>query len=410
MSCEEARRHLKAEFGEEQGEVSDSSLLRIWKAAGLGQPPGGRVGRSGTRVERLSCGGGLALVAAAVAETGVGAELARAVMAAGKDAALLAGKPAPAATQASVGRDEVGRFTAEYNRVVRGSADRDPRWLSDADKRARRDLSTLKLLRSREDTVAQMLLALGLSPLVTERRGFDGLDAPSGGWLAAMGVTAYKAATLDRALAEMALLDVGGALWQVHAQQWARVTRPWSKGEDVPRWLRFALYIDGTQDPYWTRFFAASGKVSRVGRVMPCVTRVAFMGGPGVLLPLLARFEEVIGSGELGRLTVVDAEMATVPLLVTLSAREQKWFVTVLKGAVLKGAERVEEGAWQRYREHDLVREVTLRVHGEEAPAPQPDLHVLRHGCDAGRAGDRRGRLRVPVAVAAPGAEIPRRP
>jgi hypothetical protein len=385
MTCEEARRHLRAEFGEEQGEVSDSSLLRIWKAAGLGQPPGGRVGRSGTTIERLPCGGGLVLVAAAAAETGVGAELARAVMAAGKDAVLAGQATGQAATQEPAGRDEAGRLTAEYNRAVRGSAPRDPRWLSDAEKRARRDLSTLKLLKSREDTLAHKLLALGFSPLVTERRGFDGLDAPSGGWLAAMGGTAYKAATLDRALAEMALLDVGGALWEAHAQQWARLTRPWSAAEGEPRWLRFALYIDGTQDPYWTRFFAASGKVSRVGRVMPCVTRVAFMGGPGVplwmetragtvslkkeLLPLLRRFEEVIGPGELGRLTIVDAEMATVPLLVTLSAREQKWFVTVLKGAVLKGAERIEEGAWLRYREHDLLREVTLRVHGKEAPA-----------------------------------------
>ena len=64
-------------------------------------------------------------------------------------------------------------------------------------------------------------------------------------------------------------------------------------------------------DPYWTRQFAVSGKDSHVGRVMPCLTRVAVMGGPGVplvvdthaggtplkkkLLPLLDRMDEVLG-------------------------------------------------------------------------------------------------------------------
>src|SRR5690606_30191672 len=100
-----------------------------------------------------------------------------------------------------------------------------------------------------------------------------------------------------------------------------------------------------TQDPYWTRHYAASGKVSRVGRVMPCVTRLAVMGGPGVplivethagsrslkkdLLPLLDRMDDVLGSGELGRLTVVDCEAATTPLLRELSARPDRWFITV---------------------------------------------------------------------------------
>ena len=176
--------------------MSDSSLLRIWKVAGLGQPHGRRVGQSGTKLERLSCGGGLVLVAAAAAETGVGAELAKAVLATAKEAAKAptpaGGTEEKAATQEPAGRDEAERFTTEYNRAVRGSAERDPRWLPDAEKRAWRDLSTLALAKSREDTIAQKLLAIGLTPLLTERRGFDGRDGPSGGWLGAMGPTTRR--------------------------------------------------------------------------------------------------------------------------------------------------------------------------------------------------------------------------
>jgi len=413
MDCVEAQRRLVAQFGPEKGKVSATSLKRIWQAAGLAQPRGRR---SFEKVQRFSAGGGLALLAAAAAETEVGRELARAVMVMAKEVGAKENEAAPmenqaspmenqaavadkaavpteheagvakheAAAEAPAGRDDAGRFTAEYNRAVRGSGDRDPRWLPDAVKRKRRDLSTLTISRSREDTIAHQLLVIGLVPLVTERRGFDGLDGPSGGWLGAMGGTAYKAATLDRALAELALLNAGAALWNAHAQQWTRLTRPWSEDPDQPRWLRWVQYIDATQDPYWTRHFAASGKVSRVGRVMPCVTRVALMGGPGVplwvetragtvslkkeLLPVLARFEKAVGEGELGRLTVIDAEMATVPLLVALSARAEKWFITVLKGAVGHAAQRIEEGAWQKYRERDLLRELKLRVHGKEAP------------------------------------------
>ena len=437
MTCAEAKGHLEKQLGKE-GKVSDSTLHRIWKAAGQGLRPGAPAG-SRTKVERLSCGGGLALLAAAAADTAVGGEMATAVLAiaalvgatkssgeapvargdaseettsgreeracdtadaseAATDAIGVVEPETPAG--AADGRDDCGRFTAAYNRAVHGSGGVDPRWQPDAEKRKRRDLTTLSLVKSSQATVAQKLLAIGLVPLLTERRGFDGLDGPSGGWLRAMGGTPYKAATLDRVMAELALLDVGRALWTTHAQQWARITKPWSEGSEH-RWVRWACYVDATQDPYWTRHFASSGKVSRIGRVMPSLTRVALMGGPGVplwvethagtvslkkaLLPMLDRFEAAVGKGELGRLTIVDNEMATVPLLMALDAREGKWFITVLKGALAKGAKRTAEGPWQRYREHDRIREVALIVHGKEAPEGGLPLRVVEMVREASR-------------------------
>ena len=91
------------------------------------------------------------------------------------------------------------------------------------------------MLQVSEATLARKLLAIGMTPLLTERRGFDGLAGPSDAW------------------------------------------------------LRTAVHIDGTADPYCTRRFAKSGPVSRVGRVMPYVTRMALRsrpraaGAPGAL-------------------------------------------------------------------------------------------------------------------------------
>jgi hypothetical protein len=134
---------------------------------------------------------------------------------------------------------------------------------------------------------------------------------------------------------------------------------------------------------------------------MPCLTRVAVMGGPGVplvvethagsvslktsLMPCLERVEAAVGPGELGRLTVMDAEMGTVPLMSALDAREDGWFVTVLKGSTAKAARHGKPGAWQQYRERDQIREVPLRFEGGNAPEKGLDLR----GVEMTRAGSR---------------------
>lgn len=381
LTCAEARVLLVAQFGEEEGGVSDASLKRIWKEGGVAQPRG-RQPSAKEVVTRLTGGGGLAFLAAAAAETGAMETLGAAVLTQAEQVAS-AQSVAPAPTEAG-GRDELGRFTGEYNRIVRGESARDPRLDADIVKRARRDLTTLSVLESTPTVIGRKLLAMGLTPLLTERRGFDGLEGPSGSWLAAAGGAAYQAATLDKFLGELALVDAGAVLWPTHAEQWARVTAPWREHADAPAWLRNIVYVDATQDPYWTHAYAMSGKVSRVNKVMPCLTRVAMMGGPGVplavethagtvslkkeLLPFLERMESVLGQGELGRLTVIDAEMATQALLAALAGRPDRWFISVLKGGTAKAAELGGHGAWQRYRESDLLRELTVKFSGPTTP------------------------------------------
>ncbi|MBN2798685.1 MAG: transposase [Deltaproteobacteria bacterium] len=382
ITAESAQALLVAQFGAERGKVSGTVLKRVWKEAGLAQPRGGHRGGPREEVTALSGGGALALLAAAAMETGVVDALGQAVVGLAKEACAHQDDVEPA--EADALRDDQGRFTGDYNRAIRGQGGRDPRRDTDAKKRTRRSLRSLRLLQTRPEVVGQKLLALGVSPLITERRGFDGLEGPSGAWLAALGGHAYADTTLDKCLAELALVDAGAALWPTHAQTWQRITAPWCEGEDEARWLQTALYIDATQDPYWTRQFASSGKVSRVGRVMPCLTRVAVMGGPGVplvvdthvgtvslqkaLLPTLQRMDEVLGEGELGRLTIVDAEMASVPLLSELAQRPGKWFITVLKGQAVKAAERSHVQPWQRYRQRDLIRAVEVHFDGKGTP------------------------------------------
>lgn len=381
IKAEDAQQHLIAQYGQ-MGAISATSLKRIWKEAGLQQPRGGhRASGTSDSVSRLSGGAGLALLAAAAAETGIVDALGAAVLEGAESLTKETEQQQRNENTEDARRDGRGRITAAYNRAVRGDGPRDPRLDSDAVKRARRPPKSASLLESKPETIGAKLFAIGASPLLTERRGFDGLEGPSGSWLAALGGHAYADTTLDKFLAELALVDAGEDLWRVHGQQWAQLTAPWREDEEAPWWLRYVVYVDGTQDPYWTHQFAASGKVSRVGRVMPCLARVALMGGPGVplwvetyagsvslkkeLLPFLARAREVLGDGEVGRLTVVDAEMATIPLLKELSSRPDEWFVTVLKGGAAAAARRTEAGDWHDFRKSDSLREVAVHFEGE---------------------------------------------
>ena len=435
LSCEIARDRLVAQFGEVKGNISPASLKRIWKDAGLSV----RRGRRSTPredVRRLSGGAGLAFIGAAAAETGVIRAIGDAVAARVAEVSAVAAQaaeaeatiqqmadegiahldgvstPAEADTASpdqgprggavlDAHRDDHGRFTGDYNRAARGPAGPDPRRDADHTKRRRRQLAELSLAQWSAGTIGQKLLAIGTAPLLTERRGFDGLEGPHGAWLEALGGHAYQAATLDKALAEFALADVGAAVWHTHGTFWAQITQPWRESPDAPGWLQFVVYVDATQDPYWTHAYAASAKVSSVNTVMPCLTRVALTGGPGVplvvetsagavslkkeLVPFLDRAAAVLGDGELGRLTVVDAEMGTIPLMTALATRENRSFITVIKGGTAKAARKSNEGSWEAYRERDQIREVNLRFEGHDEGAH--DLHL--RGIEMIRSGSR---------------------
>ena len=386
VGVDAARTTLVEHFGEE-GNVSDTWLKRVWADAGLNRPAGGHNEHPGMHVELFYGGAGLALLAAAAAELGTTESLAKAALRAGERVAEAQSVDVDNLRDEVSGRDELGHFTAEYNARWReglepGSAD--DRWGSDARKAARRDLSTLQVMSNKAPVLAAKMLAMGVAPLVTERRGFDGLAGPAGAWLGVLGITPYAPATLDKALAELGLLAVDDALWRTHSRTWYDLSARWK--DDDTTWPRSVAYVDGTADPYWTRAFARSGKVSRVGRVMPCLSRVAIHSGQGVplliethagavslkrrLLPMLRRLDEAIGpSAAVGRLTVIDAEVGTAGMIWAMHEQTEMGFVTVLKGLIVKGAEVSLEQPWQPFRERDEVRDVEVYLRGKHAPA-----------------------------------------
>lgn len=392
INCEATRAHLIAEFGA-AGSVSDTWLRRVWKAAGLTHIRPAHRSKTSRRtspaadeeVEHLAGGAGLAMLAAAEAELGCVRALAESALATGrrKSAAQVVGADSP---DDAAGRDDKGKFTPDYNARRRGSTpagEADARWQSDADKAASRPLATLQTLLRPAGPLAARMLAMGVSPMVLNSRGFDGLVGPTGAWLAALGAAAYMPATLDKTLAELGLLSVSEAMWRQHAQTWHELCQPWSGPETS--WLRTAVYVDGTADPYWTQYFAKSGKVSRVGRLMPCLTRIAVNSGAGIpmliethvgamslkkrLLPMLAQLNDAIGPGaQVGRLTVVDSEVGTVGMMWAMHDEAQAIFVTVIKGQVLAGATIHSQGPWQCYRKRDELREVEFTLRGKGAP------------------------------------------
>lgn len=378
-----AREQLVAEYNA-AGHLSDTSLRRIWSSAGLTYIEGESRGRSSEEVVQHSGGGGLALLLAADVETGSSTSLAREVLAGGRLSAQQQG----AVEEYEEGPEERnanGQFMAPYNRSWREvvePGEADGRWASDEAKRGQRVLKDVSLLGQSEWTLSRKLLSMGVVPLLTERRGFTGLEGPAGAWLGVLGGVAYMPATLSKALSELALLNIAEVFWSSHAQRWYGLSQRWSGGEEP--WLQYAVYIDATQDPYWTHRFALSGKVSRVGRVMPCLSKVAVMAGGGVpilaetvagtvslqsrLLPLLERLDEVVGEGEVGRLTIIDAEMSTARLLTMLMQETSHVFISVLKSHALKSATVEAIGSWESFRERDEVRELEVVLHGRSAP------------------------------------------
>ena len=405
IGVEAAREVLCKQVGEE-GEVSDAWLRRVWAEAGLARPVGGRAQRAvGETVEPFHGGAGLALIAAAEAEVGSTSKLADTVATQASLLKLLGSASSDTDHESDVeGRDDDGRFTAAYNKRRRAgtqSGQADERWSTDAAKAEARDLSLLSVVSTGKPTLVAKMLAMGVTPLLTERRGFDGLDGPAGAWLGVLGGVAYMPTTLDKALAEFALMSTDEAMWQAHAATWSKVSARWRQVE--VNWLRVVLYVDGTADPYWTRAFAKSGKVSKLGTVMPCLSRVAVHSGEGVpllvatfagaaplkrhLLPLLARLAKAIGpAADTRRLTVVDSEAGKAGLMWAMHDQTDTLFVVVIKGQVLKGATLFDPGEWQPYRERDQVRDVEVHIKGKDAPTEG----IIVRGVQMRRADGRR--------------------
>jgi hypothetical protein len=175
-------------------------------------------------------------------------------------------------------------------------------------------------------------------------------------------------------------------MWDGHLEHWSPINERWTQGKGF---RQYVAYLDGSQDPWWTKNFALSGKVSRVGRVMPSMSRLLLCGGAGTpllvetysgqasikkqLQGILERVDEVMGEeGELGRLLVVDAELMRVKLFEALDAAGRQ-FITVLKGAVLRNLRFEPTAEAVSYRQRDTLRDGVVQLsHPDKAKGSYP--------------------------------------
>lgn len=381
MPCSRALSLVAIRFGKD-GEISERTLRRIWKEEGVPQVPA----RAPAAVDVTTSlvGGGLALLGAADLDTGLMVELATNIQKAGRKAAEEQDRK-PIELETDGVRDERGRLTSAYNHdsregVSEGKAD----WRLDSDKNKRRtrDLSTLSILKTSPEALGAKLAAIGACGLLTEQRGFGGLSGPIGGALEFLCGIPYMPRTLDKCLAELGVIDAETEIWHIYGEKAAMFIKRWTAGETGRRWLQVVVYVDATHDPHWTDKFAESGPVSRTGRVQPCLSRLTVTGGFGTpivmetypggmslkneVLRLLERVETVVGEeGQIGRLVVMDAEMATAQLLDAFKTRH---FITVYKGQTKNFTPDDDEAAWQPFRKRDQLREGHVVIRGEGFP------------------------------------------
>jgi len=369
-SFDKVRETLVAVHGEGAA-LCDNTLRELWQEVGVWKPKlrGGPI----EKVTKLYGGGGLVLVLAAAIESGIVHKLAMGILRLAAAQESGGGIDRPEDQR----RDENGCFTPEYNqaryaRYVSSSVD--PIYHSVDQVRGERDLSRLQVGSMRVETLENRLLGILSAPLVTEARSFSGLDGPLGMWLSVLSSYPYKSATVDKTLAETKLLNAGPTMWSIFAPTWFALSRRWGEKE----WSLLVAYVDATHDPYWTERFAASGKVSRTGRNQPCLTRVCLSAGPGVPIltdvvsgtaplrkhmeSMLARADELLGPGELGRITVVDAECGTIGVLRTFHESKLRDVVSVIKGQLRRHRKLEDVGKWQGYREQDRLREARLQL------------------------------------------------
>jgi hypothetical protein len=365
---EQIRTVLVRRFGAEAA-LGDTKLREILRAAGLYVPGAARPPRE--QVVELHGGGGLVLLAAAAQETGATAAMAQAV----SELARAQQRPAVVVPRPATGRSAEGQFTAAYNqaRAVRLAEADQPYFPSVEVARPTTDLTRLRLRTLSPERLADHLLCVTVLPLLTARRGTGGADDPLGGWLAALGVTPYRAKTLEKTLDELKWLEAASVLWDTHARIWLAQSARWCAAQDPGGWRQLALYVDASHDPYWTERFAVSGKVSRTGRVQPCLARVVMSSGPGVpvlgtvlagrsnlgdeLLALLDRVDAAAGPAQVRRVTVVDAECCHLEFLARFADHPTRDLITVLKGPLARGKTVQPVGDWQPFRERDQLRE-----------------------------------------------------
>ena len=223
-------------------------------------------------------------------------------------------------------RDELGHFTVTYNRKRRRMRGVEIAGYlrSAAEKAEGRVPSWPRFVNERRETLEPKLAMLTYAPLVSGTKGWDALRATEAAGLLPLTGFAYMPSTLSKMTSALAISGAGPRLLEAVGKNWHRVTQErW----DEPGAMA-ALYVDNQVKAVWSSLFTQSGKVSRLNRVMPCITNTFVHTGAGTPLmasvqsgtaPLAPRLVELVKEaeakldGEVRRAVVIDAE-GSVPV------------------------------------------------------------------------------------------------
>lgn len=268
------------------------------------------------------------------------------------------------------GRDEQGHFTSGHNRGQRRKrGEAIASYLRTAAEKAKGKVpSWPRFVHEGRGALDSKLRMLTFGWTISETQGWDALRAPQVAGLASVCGFAYLPSTLAKFTSALAQSDAGPRLLQTVGVHWHQVAEErWEE-----RGAMAAIYVDNHAKEVWTSLFTQSGKVSRLNRVMPCITTTYIHTGAGTplvasvqsgaaplaprLVELVTHAERVLG-GDVERAVVVDSEGSTFDIL-TAFTDAKRVIVTPLKPSRVSDLEfRYTRGSYFRpYRAHDELR------------------------------------------------------
>lgn len=286
------------------------------------------------------------------------------------------------AKEASVGRvpvadvahrDELGHFTGTYNRKRRRARGAEiANYLRSAEEKAEgRVPAWPRFVHERWETLEPKLAMLTYAPLVSATKGWDALRASEAAGLHPLTGFAYMPSTLAKLTSALAISGAGPRLLEAVGTNWHKVTQErWEEPGAMA-----ALYVDNQVKAVWSSLFTQSGKVSRLNRVMPCITNTFVHTGAGTPLvasvqsgtaPLAPRLVELVKEaeaaldGDVKRAVVIDAEGSTFDILEAFT-KEGRVVVTPLKPSRAPSLQlEYSRGSYFRpYRDNDELRVAT---------------------------------------------------
>jgi hypothetical protein len=273
-------------------------------------------------------------------------------------------------------RDDLGQFTAAYNRARRRKAGEEiAGYLRPADEKAEGRVPTWpRFVHERDKTIDAKMRMLTFGWLVAKTKGWNALRATDAAGLEPLTGFAYMPSTLAKFVSALAISSAGDPLLHAVARRWHHVAQ---EHFDEPGAMA-AIYVDNHVKEVWSSLFTQSGKVSHRNRVMPSITTTYAHTGAGTpmvlsvqsgsaplaprLITLVEEAERLLG-GDVERAVVIDAEGSTFDLLESFS-KKGRVLITPLRPSRAPELElRYSRGSYYRpYRDNDELRVATCTL------------------------------------------------